>query len=383
MITGVSKSGRPSVLVVYQHLPHYRYGVFTRLDERPDLQVEFAAGSDDFEPGIPLISPASLSVVHPLRNWWCGPVLWQHGLLRLMLRGDHQAVVFLGNVAYVSTWVAAAVARLRRRRVLFWTIGWHRPEQGPRRLIRLAFYRLANRLLLYGDVAAQIGSSLGYPASRMSIVYNSATPLPEEESPPEITDHDLDRVLPTSGPHMITAVARLTDRKRFDLLLDAVAALKDRGRSVIVLLVGEGPSRHDLEHRANRLRIDLRMPGSVYSETKLARIYERSSVTVVPSRAGLSTIQSLAHGRPVITHDDPNDQVPEWEAIEPGVTGEHYRHGSVSALAGAIVTVLNRFASDPVGIDAACRRVVDTRWNPQVHADLVANGIHLELGRVS
>jgi len=100
-------------------------------------------------------------------------VLVQRGLLRLALRRDVKAIVFLGDVHYASTWVSAAVARLVGKRVLFWTIGWHREEGGLKALVRRTFYRLSHGLLLYGHFAKQEALKRGFPAERLYVVYNS------------------------------------------------------------------------------------------------------------------------------------------------------------------------------------------------------------------
>ena len=139
----------PRVLVVYHLLPHYRRDVFRELESTEGWEFHFAAGASSRDPGIATMAATDLRHVHVLDNVWLGPFLWQRGLFRL-LRQPWDHVILLGDVAYLSTWVAAAERRARRKRVAFWTIGWHRPESGLRRRIRLTFYSLADQLLLYG-----------------------------------------------------------------------------------------------------------------------------------------------------------------------------------------------------------------------------------------
>jgi len=81
---------RPRVLVVYQHLPHYRSGVFAELESRPDVAYEFAAGTASRDGTIPTIAPALLRRFYPLTNHWFGPFLWQSGLLKVLVRERHR-----------------------------------------------------------------------------------------------------------------------------------------------------------------------------------------------------------------------------------------------------------------------------------------------------
>lgn len=93
--------------------------------------------------------------------------------LKLAMRRDIAVIIFLGNVNFLSTWLAALLAMLTRKRVLFWTHGWLRKEQGTKANIRNLFYRLAHGLLLYGNRAKMIGIENGFAKDRMYVVYNS------------------------------------------------------------------------------------------------------------------------------------------------------------------------------------------------------------------
>lgn len=367
------------VLVVYHHLPHYRYDVFRRLEDDPTLEVEFAAAPFSVDGSIPTIPATMLRRFHPLRNVWVGPFLWQVGLLRLLVRRRPDVVIYLGVFAYLSTWVGAVFARLLRTPVLYWTIGWHRPEQGLRRRMRILFYRLAPRLLVYGQVGRQIGIDLGYPADDMVVVYNSSSEPIETTPPDDAALAAFAERIPPAGPLVVGAVIRLNPVKRLDLLIRAAADLRDRGRDLTVLLVGDGPERGPLADLATDLRVPLSLPGPAYSAAHLALFYERSLVTVVPSAAGLTVLQSLKFGRPVITHDNMYEQMPECEAIVPGLTGDLYRHDDVRSLADTLDRWLDRQTSAPEDTAAHCRDAVNHTWSAANQSTIIAAEIHASL----
>ena len=170
-MTTIPAHPAPRTLICYPFLPHYRLGVFQALDRSAYTFV--FAGDIRTRDNIRGIDPDEVTDYRPLRNVKIGRALWQIGATSQALDKRFDLLVFAGDVATLSTWVAAAAARLQGRSVAFWTIGWHRPERGIKRLIRIAFYRIAHVLLLYGDTGRQIGIECGYPSARMKIIGNS------------------------------------------------------------------------------------------------------------------------------------------------------------------------------------------------------------------
>ncbi len=368
-------TSRPTrVLIVYQHLPHYRYDVFRLLEDEPSVQVEFAAAAQSRDGSIPTIPSRALRVVHVVRNRWCGRMLWQSGLLGLLVRTRPDTVIFLGDAAYLSTWLGALGCRLSGIQVLFWTHGWVAPDSGVKRIVRLTFYHLADKLLLYGETARAIGKEMGFPLGRMVVIYNSSSgPIPEQTvaataphraaRPPTLSMF-LSSLPPADRP-VVTAVIRLNPSKRLDLLIEAAAVLRARGLTTDVLLVGEGPALAGLKEQARALGVRLYAPGPAYDDAALNAVYCVSDVTVVPSIAGLTVLQSLKFGCPVITHDNIYAQMPESEAIIPGTTGSYYSFGNAESLADSISEWVSRPAKARVLTSLECKASITERWSPE------------------
>ena len=174
---------------------------------------------------------------------------------------------------------------------------------------------------------------------------------------------------------MVGAVIRLNPVKRLDLLIRAAAELRAAGRPVEVLLVGDGPARMDLVALAADLGVPLWLPGAAYGEAELGLAYARIRVTVVPSAAGLTVLQSFRYGRPVITHDQMDEQMPECEAIVPGRTGALYAYADPDDLRDVLADWLDRQRDDPAGTAAACRQVLTAAWNAETSARLIGDRI--------
>jgi hypothetical protein len=115
--------------------------------------------------------------------------------------------------------------------------------------------------------------------------------------------------------------------------------------------------------QAKRLGVRVHFEGACYDEARLGALIMSSNVTVSPGKTGLTAVHSIGYGIPVVSHDDPDDQGPEYEAIIPGRTGSLYRRGDVASLAEAIKPWLAGAVTDPK-VREACIAFVDRFWNP-------------------
>ena len=84
-----------------------------------------------------------------------------------------------------------------------------------------------------------------------------------------------------------------------------------------------------------------------------------STATVAPGKIGLTAIQSLTYGTPVITHGNSDNQMPEFEAVVPGDNGDLFVDGDIDSLATVIAKWIGM--SEEV---TKHYRVVAERYNP-------------------
>jgi glycosyltransferase involved in cell wall biosynthesis len=120
--------------------------------------------------------------------------------------------------------------------------------------------------------------------------------------------------------------------------------------------------------------------GECYEDRRLAEWFGAADLTVIPHRSGLSVVQSLAFGTPVLTGDDPESEMPEWEAIEPAVTGAFYRDGDVGDLARAIECWVATH-QDREQLREVCKRgVVARHFNPEFQVNVIEAALS---GRIS
>src|SRR5581483_8267639 len=236
----------------------------------------------------------------------------------------------------------------------------------------------ADGLLLYGDRAKSIGVHCGFPAERLYVMYNSLDFEFQQRCAAEIPPHEsaaLRRAL--FGSHVtpiVIGTARLTEKKRFDLLIRALGMINRRSRRVDLLLVGDGPARSALQTLARSEGVNVAFAGACYDEPQLARYFACACVTASPGEVGLTCMHSLGYGVPVITHNDPGRQMPEFEAIVPGITGDLVEPDNVVDLAAK----LDRWTQHPE-VSEAVRKACLARIGSRYHARFQARAIELAL----
>ena len=305
-------------------------------------------------------------------------LIWQRGLVCLAFRRDIDVVIFLGNANFLSTWVAALIAKLTRKRVLFWTHGWIQDERGMKAMIRNLFYRLADGLLLYGHRAKRIGVQNGFAPETLYVVYNSLDYQAQTVIKSRATYSRLKQIREELFPNMhapvLICTGRLIKPKGFELLLEAMSLLQEQGFKSSLLLVGEGPERTFLTRKAKELGLAVNFYGACYDEVRLAELIMSANVTVSPGQVGLTAMHSLVYGTPVITHNDPDKQGPEWEAIIPGQTGDFFKRGDVRDLADTIHKWCLRPWPD-MNVSQACTALIERRYNPSLQREVIGRSV--------
>jgi glycosyltransferase involved in cell wall biosynthesis len=167
---------------------------------------------------------------------------------------------------------------------------------------------------------------------------------------------------------------RLTKSKGLALLLTAMSQLQNQGFKTSLLLVGDGPEREPLTQLAKTSGVAVHFYGACYDEDRLAELIMSANLTVAPGKVGLTAMHSLIYGTPVITHDDPDDQMPEWEAIIPGQTGDFFRRGDVHDLA----RVIQKWSMLPwpdESIRKRCMSVIDCSYNPSFQRSIINRAV--------
>jgi len=144
-------------------------------------------------------------------------------------------------------------------------------------------------------------------------------------------------------PADVVVVGRLLPHKRIDLLLDALAILRDAGRAVTARVIGSGPQLEALRTLADRIGVadfvDFRQ--DIASQSQLYGVLKAARVAVFPSERegfGIAVLEALACGVPVVTTSAPDNLA--RHLVARSVAGGTVCEPTPPALAEAIQAVL-------------------------------------------
>jgi len=370
------------ILISYHVIPAYRAAVFREMANRlAGMRVMFVAGVTSPAPDLAVLDPVRLSRAPDicgvrLRNHWWRQWLWQSGLPRLCLGGGWDAGVFLAAPQYLSTWLGACLISFLGGRVIFWTHGIYGCDSRWRRVVKQAFYSVADKILVYGHYEAGLLREQGVSRGRLAVVYNSLDYAAQKAVRTQLESQ------PSLPPKavVIAFVGRLTFRKRLDLLLQAVKVVIDHGVDCRVRLVGSGPERRALERLARELGLfdAVTFHGETRDEAVIGPIIFGADLCVVPGDAGLTVMHALAYGTPVITHSRRATQMPEVEAIVPGCTGDFFLAGDYWSLAKTILAWIGA-PRDREDTRRHCVEIIERTYNPLNQADVILRSVFDEM----
>jgi glycosyltransferase involved in cell wall biosynthesis len=156
-------------------------------------------------------------------------------------------------------------------------------------------------------------------------------------------------------PLRIIFCGRITKSKKLELLIQALHLLHIKyALNFHCEIIGAGNASGLIEMVNNfNLVPKIVFLGAVY-EKELSHHLLNADLMVYPGGIGLSIVQSLSYGIPVITTNREELQMPEIELLEPGKNGDLYEDGSAEDLAAKIIVWKNKIMHSRVEITNAC-----------------------------
>jgi glycosyltransferase involved in cell wall biosynthesis len=227
--------------------------------------------------------------------------------VRQLVRMDVAIVEF--NPRILSTWAILIVRRLMRRHTVLWGHAWSRSgPASPTDVLREMMRRLTTVVLVYTEQQRdQLMSKM--PDARIVAAPNALYPRDEIAA---CRTHERPATVLYSG--------RMVRSKKPGLLVEAYLMAVEAGlpSDMELVMVGAGPERAGAQKMADGHRSGDRVSflGHVPA-TDMAAHYGRALISASPGYVGLSLIQSLSFGVPMlIARDEPHS--PEIEAARPG-----------------------------------------------------------------
>ena len=287
------------------------------------------------------------------------------GLVRYLRQVKPKSMLSAVNHANVIAVIARAIARVPTRLV----VSEHNNLSQSRKrsmdlsgkvvqaLMHWAYAKADAVVAVSKGVADDLAETLGFPRSRIEVVYNPVVTPKLFERAAEPLDHPW---LAKGAPPVILGVGRLAPQKDFATLIKAFAQVR-KTHSCRLVILGEGELRSDLEALVRQLNVtsDVLLPG--FAENPFAWM-SKSKVFVLSSAwEGLPTvlIEALTCGATVVSTNCPSGP---YEILEGGKWGALVKVGDDAELADEIArafTALEPKATAERGRDFDVQRSVE------------------------
>lgn len=318
----------PHVFILQRIVPDYRDGFYKALGKIMPGRFEVTTGSDHFTQGLTASSNPGHWILSVNNTYFCGNrLLWQSG--HFLRTKTTPLLVAELNPRIVSTWALLLLRRIAKRPSVVWG---HSRSLGKRGWLvgHLRFWqcRLADGVVSYtGSQSAEFRGAL--PKKRVFTVPNACV------------DESRCKPVSSANPRSFLYIGRLISEKKLTLLLNAfVKAEKRLPPDIMLELVGDGPMREELANAVSKLSLNTRVVfhGHTTESDKLDQIYARALCCVSPGYVGLTAIQSLARGVPMLVADK-EWHSPEIEVCVEDKTARFFASDDVDDLADKLVAM--------------------------------------------
>lgn len=356
--------------LVYNYAQHYRKGIFKELDSGLNCDFYFGDKMDDVKK---LDYKELEGFKGELTNIkLVGPFYWKKGVIQLLKKYDNY--IFLGEYYCLSTWLFLLLSFFLKNKIILWTHGWYGNESLLKKIYKKIFFYLGDEILLYGNYAKNIMIKEGFKSEKLKVIYNSLDynsqcQVRVKLKETKVFEEHFKNDLPT-----ILFIGRLTKVKKLDHILKAQKALKDKGQPVNVVFIGKGVEEENLEKIVKEFKTEKLtwFYGPCYDEGQIGNLIFNADICVSPGNVGLTALHSMVYGTPVITHDDFALQMPEFEAVLKGETGDFFKNNNINSLIKTIDEwlVIKKNRSE---IREKCFKRIDDFFNPSYQFKIIKN----------
>lgn len=298
---------------------------------------------------------------------------WQTGVVYLAFKKQYKHYILTGDSGILSSWLILLLCGILRKKTFIWTHGLKSEPSWKGKVLTYPFYWMADKFLLYGEHSKQVMMELGFSENKMECIYNSLDydhqlSIREKLQKTNIYSNFFCNTLPT-----VIYIGRIQKVKKIELLFEAIKFLEVRKIYCNIMLVGDNTDNIDIQkiHTDNNLQSKFWLYGPCYEEKKIAEFLYNADVCVSPGNIGLTALHSLGYGTPSITHNNFSNQMPEFEAIQAGKTGDFFQENDVNDLSNKIEKWLCVENTKREEVRKDCYAIIDEKYNPRYQIKLL------------
>ncbi len=351
------------ICLIYNFAQHYRAEIFKLIDKEYDCDFYFGDKYLDVKKMDYSLLKGKVTEIH---NGRIGPFTYQTKILSLLRKYD--VFLMIGETHSITTWLFMFISKLyNNKRIYFWCHGWYGKETKVERFLKHILDRMPNGLFLYGNYAKNLMIREGFDEEKLHVVHNSLSYSKQVEVRKRLQITNVYTAHFRNDYKNLIFIGRLDPVKKLDMILTAIKQSEKFGFLYNITYIGSGQEKLKLETLSKELSLEERVwfYGSCYDEAVLGNLIYNADLCVAPGNIGLTAMHSLVFGTPAITHNCFKWQMPEFEAIKPGVTGNFFELNSVNSLSQAIDKWFNEKGEIREEVRQACMKEIDDYWTPE------------------
>ncbi len=362
------RQGIKKVLFIEPVFAHYRHDTFNNIFKTGNLECYLLAGTN-YEGIKESDLPDAIKSKYIKLYLGFNTFYYLKGTLHFLRSYKPDIIVCSGiDFRHLHTLLAFLWSRFFKVKFVWWSHAGLGNQGRIGQKLRAIFYMYSEGVLAYSNKGKNNLTQLGIPEGNVRVVGNALNS----------SDYGFDAVNKNPQDEAILLFSgRITPEKKLDVLIRALKILKEHGIKFKCLIAGGGDLESYQELVENlSLKNEVVFLGPKYGE-ELKAYFSKSMLFVYPGGIGLSMVQALSHGLPVITTDAFKLHGPEIELLSPGVTGDLFRDGDSNELAIKIEEWLKKLRNEKEIIASVCRnRVKEYGYLPEMVASKITEFIN-------
>ena len=315
---------------------HYRTPIYSLMDK--ELECDFFFGDTVFSPLKTMDYKSLTGYKKTIRNrriakGW----IWQSNAWPLVFK-PYKSYILNSSPYYVSNWVILILAKIMGKKVFVWTHGMKGGEKGKTKFLSKTFYKLCHKILLYGELSQTNMVKEGFKKEKLLLIYNSLNYDYQIEVRKDLKKTNIYQDYFKNNYPVIVYIGRIQKSKKLDLLVKAANKLNLEGITCNLTFIGKSVENNEIESLVQELNIQDKVwfYGPSYNEKEIGNLLFNAKVCVSPGPVGLTAIHAATFGLPIISNNDFQNQMPEYEVIKDGVSGNFYKAGDFEDLCNRI-----------------------------------------------
>lgn len=289
------------------------------------------------------------------------------GVWKLALKKEYENYLISWEPLNISLWIFLLLCKFQGKKVYSWQHGISKKKISKKfELLEKFSMSLKAGTFLYGHYARNNMIRLGFNPEKLHVIYNSLDYKRHLELRKSKRDQNIYLNHFNNIDPVILFIGRLTPVKKLHLIIEAHKRLIKTNVPCNVVFIGDGDVKEQLELLIAKYNLKGRylFTGALYDESIIANYLSSADVCVSPGNVGLTAIHCLSYGLPVIIHDNFETQMPEFEAIQEGVSGSFFEEDDIDSLTQTIKNWLQFSSIKRDEIRKKCYEIIDSKYNP-------------------